>query len=388
MILLLILIATIAQISTDLYLPALPELTHYFGSSIGAVQFTLTSFVAGLVISSLIYGMISEGIGRKKTLIIGLSITLAGALLCFFAKDIRMLQIGRFIQGCGAGACTGLWRSILRDNYSGKEMAKMGGTLSNLMIFSVVAAPFLGGYLSQYFGWRADFKFLSNYTLLVLIIISLFFKETGKHHHVDRLKIKFILTTYLEILKSKLFIGCALASLFTYGAVFTWIMQSPIILIHSAGLSPVSFGHLTLLTGLIIFLGNSVNKRLLDHFSGDTLLQAGWTIMLFAGSMLLLGHFYFEPRFWFIVTFLPALILIFGASFVWTSITAKAFFPFGHIAGYAGGLYSSIQILGGVIFGSILAKMNSETQLPASLLILSSIILAWLSFRLLAYKKI
>jgi DHA1 family bicyclomycin/chloramphenicol resistance-like MFS transporter/DHA1 family 2-module integral membrane pump EmrD-like MFS transporter len=332
--------------------------------------------------------MISEGIGRKKTLLIGLTITLAGALLCLFAKNIHMLQIGRFVQGCGAGACTGLWRSILRDNYSGKAMAKMGGTLSNLMIFSIITAPFLGGYLSQYFGWRADFKFLSTYTLLILILITLFFKETGKHHHVDRLRVKFILTTYLEILKSKLFIGCALASLFTYGAVFTWIMQSPILLIHSAGLSPVSFGHLTLLTGLIIFLGNSINKRLLDRFSGDTLLQAGWTIMFFAGLILLIGHFYFEPRLWFLVTFLPALILIFGASFVWTSITAKAFLPFGHIAGYAGGLYSSIQILGGVIFGSILAKMNSETQLPVSLLILICIALAWVSFRALAYRRI
>ena len=380
-------ISTIAQISTDLYLPALPELTHYFGASIGSVQFTLTAFIAGLVVSSLIYGMISEGIGRKKTLLVGLMVTLIGALVCLFAKDIFTLQVGRFIQGCGAGACTALWRSILRDNYSGKEMAKMGGTLSNLMIFSVVAAPFLGGYLSQYFGWRADFKFLSTYTLLVLLLMVLFLKETGKHHHVDRLKIKFILSTYGEILKSKLFIGCALASLFTYGAVFTWIMQSPILLIRGAGLSPVSFGHLTLFTGLIIFLGNAINKRLLDRFSGDILLQVGWTIMFFSGSMLLIGHFYFEPRLWFILTFLPALILIFGASFVWTSISAKAFLPFGHIAGYAGGLYSSIQILGGVVFGSILAKMNSETQLPMSLLILSSIALAWLSFRVLAYRR-
>lgn len=79
-----------------------------------------------------------------------------------------VLIMGRLIQGCGAGACSALWRSIFRDTFEGAELAKYGSYFSILVTFIVPAAPLFGGYLQEYFNWRASFAFLAIYSLSTL----------------------------------------------------------------------------------------------------------------------------------------------------------------------------------------------------------------------------
>lgn len=183
-----LLIACLTGVATDIYAPSLAAIASVMHVPVGQAQFSLTIFMIGLALSQLIYGPISEGIGRRIPLIIGLLIFIGGSLVSILATRIEFLVFGRLVQGFGAGACSSLWRSIFRDVYRGDDLAKYGAWLSVIITIFVPAVPVLGGYFQHYIGWQASFGFLIFYSLMVLLLIVYVFKETSQHHHPQRLK--------------------------------------------------------------------------------------------------------------------------------------------------------------------------------------------------------
>ena len=136
-----VLIATLAQFATDIYLPSLPGIADVFGVTIGASQLSISSYMLTLTVTQLFWGPASDKLGRKPALYWGLGIGLVGSILCASASSISMLIGGRFIQGIGNGAAAGLFRAILRDLYTGPALAKVGSYLSNLLVLTLMAAP-------------------------------------------------------------------------------------------------------------------------------------------------------------------------------------------------------------------------------------------------------
>lgn len=377
-----LLVGTLTQIATDIYTPSLPAIAQHFQSSLGAAQLTMTWFIFGVAITGLVYGPLSEGIGRRWTIIIGTLIALLGTIICFTTDSIHGLQLGRLIQGIGLGAASALWRSIFRDAYSGAEMARLASYLTNIIILSVIAAPLLGGYIQHYAGWRMIFAVMLGWMLLVLLIVIFLFKETGQHHGKHRLNLKFMLSAYSELLHSRLFMGMSLCVLLTYGGLFTWITAGPVVLIHGAKISPVLFGYLAIFVGAAYAIGGTTNGKLVKKLGIPTMLISGWILMLVAGVSTLLGYYLFGIHT--IVVLGPALLFIFGSTFIFANATALSFTPFGHIAGYAGSLYSSIQLFGGVIFTALLSLFNTNNQVPMATMFIASAVLAMLVFLLLA----
>lgn len=384
-IIVLLFITTLAQICTDLYTPSLPAISYYFKTSTGTAQMTLTLCMLGTALTCLIYGPLSEVIGRRYTLIAGIVISIIGCLLCVSAKHIIQLQMGRFIQGCGLGACTSLWRSIVRDVYSGQKLAQLAAYLTNFFVLSVILAPFLGGYLEVYFGWRAAFIFLFFWSITVLCLVIFAFTETNQHHGRHRLTIQFILSTYIELLTSKKFMSYTFCALLTYGGLFTWIAGGPIVLIHRAHLSPILFGWLSIFVGAMIMLGSITNAKLIPHFGTKKLLYGGWLLMICSGLLMLIGNAIWGASIF--TTLTPALLFIFSTAWVFANLFAEAFKDVGHIAGYAGALYSSIQLLGGSIFTGILAHLNTSNPDAIACLFIASGALSLIIYQICVPKQ-
>lgn len=374
-----VLVGTLTQISTDIYTPSLPAIAENLQSSLGQAQLTLTWFMLGIALTNLIYGPLSEVIGRRWTLILGNLIAISGTLICLFAEHIHGLQMGRFVQGLGLGACATLWRSILRDHYSGSELARIGAYLTNVVIVSVILAPFFGGYFEQYLGWRSSFVFLFFWTLMVTGVIAFLFQETGKHHGRHRLNCKFIFSTYAELLSSRVFMGMSLCVFASFGGLSVWITAGPVVLIHGARISPVLFGYLMILTGLSMGLGGFTNGKLVRTWGISKLMTLGWVLMSSAGLLILLAHAVFGNTVLGVIV--PAMFLAFGGSFIFSNAVATAFTPFGHIAGYAGSLYACIQLLGGVISSALVSHLNTNSPVPMALMFMASGILSWMAFR-------
>lgn len=374
-----VLAACVTQFATDIYAPSLPAIATSLHTSVSLAQWSMTIYLFGVALTLLIYGPLSDGIGRKKPMVIGLSIMLLGSLICVFAPTIQLLLIGRLIQGCGAGACAGLWRSIFRDIYSGEQLAKYGSYFAIFIIFIVPAAPALGGYLQHYFGWRASFVFMCSYVLFALLAIALGFKETSVHHHRDKLQWHYIKSTFRLLLTNPHFMGITLCTFFSYGALFAWLTASPILLIHKAGMSPTAFGLFMFFgAGFPYALAAWLNGKMVTRFGITTMLRFGWSVMIIAGLLMLAGKWLFGINVWAIT--LPIILFYFGSNFIWPNAFGSAFTPFGHIAGYAGALYSFMQMGGGAIIGSLIAYLPDSNQLPLGLVMLVASILAWIIY--------
>ncbi|MDF1654860.1 MAG: multidrug effflux MFS transporter [Coxiellaceae bacterium] len=369
-----VLIATLPQISNDIYTPSLPAIAHQLQTTLGQSQLTLAFFMLGVAITNLIYGPLSEGIGRRYTLISGLIIATIGTIVCITSPSIGLLQLGRFIQGCGLGACNALWRSVFRDNYSGKELARMSSYLLNFVILAMMLAPFVGGYMQQYLGWRATFILLACWIFAVLLVVFKCYKESNKHHGTDRLNLKFIGKSYLEILTNRSFMAFAAINFFSYGGLFSWLTSGSMIFIKGIGITPVAFGYLMLSSGLATALGGLLNAQLLKRISLNRLITIGLCLMILSGLLIIAGAIFFGVNI--AVVLIPTFIFITGSTLIFMNGFALAFESVGHIAGYAGAIYACIQLLGATIFASILSHLNTPSPIPMAIMFCVSGLLA------------
>ncbi len=383
----LILVGCLSQISSDIYTPSVPAIAHHFSTSMSNVQLSMAIYMLGIALSLFFYGPISDGIGRRKPLIVGLFIMLAGTVVCLFATSATMLLIGRFIQGCGAGAGTGLWRSIFRDIFKGDQLAKYGSYFTMVLIAVIPGAPALGGYLQQYLGWQANFVFLLIYAGIAVTMVVVKFKESSTHHHPDRLKKEFVKKSFKELFTSRVFMGYSLCVFLTYGAFFSWFAIGPVLLIHQVGISPVAFGWINLVGGsLAMMLGGFINSRLVERVGAKNMLQLGWLIMVAAGVLMLLLKFIVGVNAVAIV--IPLILFYLGTTLIWPNAFAGAMSPFGHIAGYAGAMYSVLQIGGGAALGLVASHVSAVNQLPMAIIFIVAPLLAWLVFQGVIVKKL
>lgn len=379
-------VACLSQFGADIYTPSLPAIAQSFNVHVSWVQYTLAVYMIGAAISQLIYGPISEGIGRKKPLIAGLCIYLVGSALAIYSSSISALILARLIQGLGVGANICLWRAIFRDSFKGDEMAKYGSYLGTVTILILPLAPLLGGYFQEYISWRTSFVFLLAYALIALLLVIVFLKETSTGHHLERLKPNHIITNYKELLTSPVFMGYSLCAFVSYGAFFAWFMTGSILIVHHLGYSPVEFAWISFFAcGLTISIGGALHGKLVLKFGGHVMLQVGWSMMLLAGILLLIGYLACHLTIWVLIP--PIALFFFFSSFIWSNIFTGAFKPFGHIAGNAAALYGAFLIGGGAIFGVLLSHLPTNNQLPLTLVLIISTIAAFAFYRLFAHPR-
>src|SRR3990167_8473181 len=122
--LIMVMVSSLGQIMSDVYLPSLPAIGIGLHAGSQAAQFSLSIYMFGFAISILVYGPLSDGIGRRKPLLVGLCLCLIGSIVCFSAQSIQIMIIGRLVQGLGAGATLSISQPILRDLFDGKTLAK------------------------------------------------------------------------------------------------------------------------------------------------------------------------------------------------------------------------------------------------------------------------
>jgi len=377
-----LLVSCVTGIASDLYAPSMPSISQELDVSIDRVQWSMAIYMLGVSLFQFFYGSLSDIFGRKPILLLGLSVFFVGSLICFFSSDIEWLIFGRFIQGSGAAACAALWRAIFRDVFKSEELAKYGSYLSVIMVFVLPAAPALGGYLQQSFGWRSSFLFLELYALLALIIVAIKFNETSQHHHISRLKFSFIASAYLELLRNRVFMGYCLAAFLTFGAFFSWFVIGPVLIIEILQYSPKAFGALSFLSlCTAMSIGSNINARLVQRFGLDTMLNTGWLLIFLGGVIMALGYLVFGMTA--VAIFVPVILVYFGSTFIFANTFAGAFANIGTIAGSAGGLYGSIQIAGGAVIGGLIAYLPEANQLPLAFIYIVSSALAWIAYTLI-----
>lgn len=383
----LLFVSTFGQVTSDIYLPSLPAIAQSLQTNSGPIQLSLALYMLGFGSSQLFYGPYSDYAGRRAPILIGTFIAIIGSLFCLFASSAAWLIFGRFLQGLGAGAGTAIGRSILRDCFSGTALAKFGSLLVLGNTVLMASAPTLGGYFQHYLGWRATFAFLLIYSVFIFLLVWFRLPQTNKFLNKSALKPIIIWQNIKTLLTSRVFLGFALCTSFSYAAVLAYLTASPFLLQELAGLTPVEYGWLGFLIAACYMSGGFLNVKFVEQFGIAKLMIFGSLLMISAGLlMFFMGYHHIVTA---LSILLPIAIFLFGSGFVFANAFAGAFTPFPHIAGLAGSVFGSIQILGGAVASAIVAKLHDKSQIPLSIILMAFAGLVFV-FTLIAvgdYKK-
>ena len=175
---LVIVIFIAACIETDIYLPAFPDMMVWFSATEGSIQDLLSWNFAGICISGPFYGPLSDAFGRKKPLMAALGLFLAGSMITVFAQSMDQMLWGRILQGLGSGGCFTLGTAIIFDTFQKNKAISALNTLNTVIPLIMAAAPMIGGFLNQAFGFRSNFLAIAIFVLVSLIVCLFFFGET------------------------------------------------------------------------------------------------------------------------------------------------------------------------------------------------------------------
>ncbi len=287
---LLIALVGFPQISETIYTPALPAVTQSLNTTAYLVEATLTIYFFGFALGVLLWGTISDKIGRKSTMLAGISLYGIATVICGQASSIETLLIWRLFQAFGASVGSIITQTILRDAYDGAERTKLFSTMAGALAFSPAIGPLLGGFITQYFGWRANFISLSFLAVTLLLWTFLTLKETrpktvNSYSFSEKKKLAFFM------LSSKQLWGHILLISGTNGILFGFYQEAPFVFIEQLKLSPSMYGCFGLLIAGATMLASRVSYLKSQDWPGNLLITAGSLSIFFGGAFFFLLTF-------------------------------------------------------------------------------------------------
>jgi len=262
-VLLLSLLLGMQPVSTDLYLPALPVLSRELGADMAQSQLTLTAMLISFGLSQLVWGPLSDRIGRRPVLLAGLGLFLLASIGATLAPSMDALISWRGVQGLALGASMVGARAVIRDLYQPSDAARMmSKALGGLGLIACFSAP-LGGWLAQQLGWRAALAAVALFGAIVLALLLLRLRETLRQPDPAALRPQRLWQNWRLILGHPTFWCQALISAFSFGGLFTFLSCSSFVFTGQMGMSQSGFGLVMLTMSLSYISGTFVCRRLL-----------------------------------------------------------------------------------------------------------------------------
>ena len=356
--LLLILSALMAftSLSIDIYLPAMPMMERELH---GNAELTITSFLAGFAVAQLLWGPISDRIGRRRPLLIGLSLFVIGSVGCALSQTMGQLVFWRVFQA--VGACTGpmLARTMVRDLYSRTHAAHTLSTLTVIMAIAPIAGPLIGGQIVRWGSWHGIFWLLAALAVVMLLALRRLpetlpaeRRATTPAHHA--------FGDYRTLLGSMAFMRYVLCVTLYYISIYAFVAGSPQVYIEYFHVPPEHYGWLFGLNILGVTGMSLVNRRLVSFFSLDTLLRAA-TLVAALSMLICIGLVEADiGGLWGIVV--PMFVFFSMNGIIAASSTAAALDGVERrLAGSATALIGSLQYGSGIVSSLLLAALADGT---------------------------
>lgn len=354
-------------LSMDMYLPALPGVSDDFHTTASLAQLSITACLAGLALGQLIFGPLSDIVGRKRPLLLTLTAYAAASILCVFSSSIWMFIILRFIQGAAAAAGIVIARASSRDLYTGKDLTKFMALLALVNGAAPILAPIFGGIVLNWVSWRAIFMILAGIGLVMLLAVTLMLPETLPKANRKRGGLLETVKTFGVLLKDKVFMGIALSQAFAVMSMFAYIAGSPFVLQNIYGVSPQQFSVIFAVNGAGIIIAAQLTGKLSAIYDEARLLKWGVSLS-FIGSLLLMVVILYALPLW---AMLPALFLVVSSvGIVNTTGFSLGMQRQGHVAGSASAFLGILPFGGGGLVSPLVGIAGEHTAVPLGVVIL------------------
>jgi DHA1 family bicyclomycin/chloramphenicol resistance-like MFS transporter len=359
----------IGPLSIDMYLPGLPEITRSLHAEDAAVQLTLTAVVAGLALGQLVAGPLSDRIGRRRPLMIGLLSYSAASLLCALAPSVLALTGLRFLQGLTGGAGIVIGRAVVRDLYSGAAAAKLFSSLMLVTGLAPILAPVIGAQVLRFTAWQGIFVVLAGLSLAIVTLATVALPETLPPERRDRGGLAGTLQTMRALLTQRSFLGYALTAALAFGALFAYISGSPFVFQDIYGLSPQAFSLAFGVNGLGLVAGSQINAHLVGRYGPAYLLRRALLVITTSAATLLAVVLIGDLGVWPVI--ITTFLVMSSLSFVMPNSTALALADHAKVAGTASALLGVIQFLVGGLAAPLVGLGGTGSAVPMAVVMLS-----------------
>ena len=363
-ILTLVLLAGMAALSMNIFLPSLPGMTAYFDTTYAIMNLSISMYLAFTALLQLFIGPISDRVGRRPVVLVSFVIFFIATIGCLLSTSIEVFLIFRMLQACIVTGMV-LSRAIVRDIVEDEKAASMIGYVTMGMAIVPMFAPAIGGFLNDLFGWKANFSML---LFIGIIIAALAYFDLGETNNNISKGFSKQFKEYPELFKSKRFWAYSFTTVFASGSFFSFIGGAPFVSTNSFELSSSAFGIYFGVTTLGYVVGSFISGKFSERFGIHfMLLQGSWITAL----GLLLSLFIFWLGFGSATVFFGCMILAgVGNGMVLPNANAGLLSVRPSLAGSASGIGGAIMLGGGAFLAYLAGLISTEKAGPYPLMYL------------------
>ena len=358
------LMISLVALSIDAMLPALPAI----GAELGVrrandAQLVISALFLGLAIAQMIYGPLSDSFGRKPAIYAGFAIFIAGCLLSILARGLEMMLLGRFLQGIGAAGPRIVTMALVRDQYTGRAMARIMSLAMAVFIMVPVLAPGIGQAILLMAHWRAIFGLLLAVALIALAWFALRQPETLPPARRTPFSLRSVAAAVRETCSHRAAFGYTMTAGLIFGSFVGYLTSAPQIFLrqyHTGGRFALYFGLLAACIGAAMLL----NARLVMAWGMQLLCRIALTtacvvsVLFFVWASAAGGH----PPLWALMAYLG--VTFFCNGMLFGNFNAMALEPLGHIAGVASAVVGSLTTFLSLALGTLIGRSFNGTVLP------------------------
>lgn len=272
LVLVIVSMTVLGPFTMDMYLPAVPDMARQLSTSTANVQLTVAAFLIGTGAGQLVFGPLSDRLGRRLPALCGITLYIAAAIGCALAVNVESLIALRLLQALGVCAAVVTARAVVADLYEPQEMARLTSLLGMIGGIAPMIAPIIGGFMLVAFSWRAIFITLACYGAIAFASVYFLLPETQSHEArgVSRKEAPHI--SYWRILKNWRLMRFGFISAFGAATLFTYLTNAPVLFIEQLGIRPQDFGFYFGANAIGLISANQLNRTLLRHYSVERML--------------------------------------------------------------------------------------------------------------------
>ncbi len=380
---LLVALTALGEVSTQLIIPGLGAIEQALAAPPGSALMALSAFVGAFGLGQLLFGPLSDRIGRRPVLLAGLTLYVLATLSMLLVTDIHQFIAARVLQGLGACAALVLARTVVRDVWKAEAGPALALTMIG-MLYAIVVAPMAGGLLIKLFGWHAPIILALVIGSVVWLLAVLFFRESNHYLDPKAAHWRTLGGQYLDLLKGRPYRAYAVALACTYGAMFAVIAGSSAVFINLLGLSSLEYGiNFGLIVSMLI-VGSTYTRRNILRLGPQRIVTMGVTLVAAGGVLALLIYALFGLS----VAGLdiPIALATLGGGLVLPGAVTGGVMPNAHRAGLSAGLMGFAQMFGATCSGVLLSQLRDGSATPMIVIQAAFAVTAFVAFHLLRQR--
>ncbi|MDC9621890.1 Bcr/CflA family multidrug efflux MFS transporter [Xenorhabdus sp. XENO-7] len=361
LVLILGLLSMLMPLAIDMYLPSMPTIATNFGVDAGRVQMTLSSYILGFAIGQMVYGPMSDSLGRKPVIVGGVIVFAIASAACALSQNIDTFISMRFLHGFSAAAASVVINALMRDMFTKDEFSRSMSFVTLVMIIAPLLAPMLGGLMMVWFNWHAIFWSISIAGVITAFLVAFFIRETLPKERRQRFNLKTIFNQFAMLFRQRQVLFYILASGFSFAGMFSFLSAGAFVYIDLNGVSAQHFGYYFGLNIIFLFIMTMINSQCVRKYGASKMLHFGVFVQFVMGLWLLFST---VLDLGFISLVIGVAIYISGISMITSNAMAVVLDDYPHMAGTVASLAGTIRFSIAALVGAILSSVSAKSAWP------------------------